>query len=58
MARQRGAAQLPHWSRLAIREFRGRGFNGQELTEAFHCSLGTIANVLSGKGRSFQPLSG
>lgn len=58
MARHRGGSQLPHWSRLAIREFRSRGLDRQELSEAFCCSPGTIANVLSGKGLGFRPMSG
>jgi hypothetical protein len=58
MARQRGTAQLPHWSRLAIRHFRKQGVNRRDLSEAFCCSRGTIANVLSGKGKCYQPLSG
>ncbi len=58
MARQRGTAQLPHWSRLAIRHFRKQGVNRQDLSEAFCCSRGTIANVLSGKGKGYRPLSG
>ena len=58
MARRRGGSQLPHWSRLAIREFRSRGLDRQELSEAFCCSPGTIANVLSGKGMGFRPMSG
>ena len=58
MAKRRGGSQLPHWSRLAIREFRSRGLDRQELSEAFCCSTGTIANVLSGKGVGFRPMSG
>jgi hypothetical protein len=58
MARHRGGSQLPHWSRLAIREFKSRGLDRQELSEAFCCSPGTIANVLSGKGMGYRPMSG
>lgn len=58
MARQRGSAQLPHWSRLAIREYRRRDLKQDELAEAFCCSRRTVVNVLRGAGRSYRSLSG
>lgn len=58
MARVRGKAQLPYWSRLAIGEYRKRGFNRREIATAFRCSPGTVANVLQGKGRGYKALSG
>lgn len=58
MAQARGPSQLPYWSRLAIGEFRKRGLTRSELASAFHCSRGTIANVLNGRGQGFDILSG
>jgi len=58
MAQQRGAAQLPHWSRLAICEYRERGLSRQEIAHAFRCSRGTVASVLQGKGQGYHALSG
>ena len=58
MARLRGSAQLPSWSRLAICEFRKRGFSRREIAAAFGCSLGTVANVLQGRGVSYAVFSG
>jgi hypothetical protein len=57
MAQMRGSAQLPFWSRLAISEYRKRGFSRSEIAAAFRCSLGTVANVLQGKGRAYGALS-
>lgn len=58
MAQRRGSAQLPHWSLLAIAEFRDRGFSRRELTVMFRCSPGTIANALHWRNRSYDPMSG
>lgn len=58
MARLRGKAQLPAWSRLAIGEYRNRGFTRREIAAAFRCSPGTVANVLQGKGTSYALFSG
>lgn len=58
MARVRGKAQLPAWSRLAIGEYRKRGFSRREIAKAFRCSPGTVANVLQGKGASYGLFSG
>lgn len=58
MARLRGKAQLPSWSRLAIGEFRKRGFTRREIAVAFRCSPGTVANVLQGKGTAYALFSG
>lgn len=58
MARVRGRAQLPAWSRLAIGEYRKRGFSRREIADAFRCSPGTVANVLQGKGTAFALFSG
>ncbi len=58
MARLRGKAQLPAWSRLAIGEYRNRGFTRREIAAAFHCSPGTVANVLQGKGSAYALFSG
>lgn len=58
MARLRGKAQLPSWSRLAIGEYRKRGFTRREIAAAFRCSPGTVANVLQGKGVSFALFTG
>lgn len=52
MARLRGTIQLPFWSRLAIYDYRKRGFSRREIAAAFRCSPGTVANVLQGKGRA------
>ena len=58
MAQCRGAAQLPHWSLLAICEFRERGFSRRQIASDFRCSLGTVAHALQFRNRSFEPLSG
>ncbi len=58
MARLRGKAQLPAWSRLAIGEYRKRGFTRREIAAAFRCSPGTVANVLQGKGSAYALFSG
>lgn len=58
MARLRGGAQLPAWSRLAMGEYRKRGFSRREIAAAFRCSPGTVANVLQGKGTSYALFSG
>lgn len=58
MAVLRGAGQLPAWSRLAISEYRKRGFTRKEIAAAFRCSPGTVANVLQGKGSAYASFSG
>lgn len=58
MARIRGKTQLPSWSRLAIGEYRKRGFTRREIATAFRCSPGTVANVLQGKGSAYALFSG
>ncbi len=58
MARVRGKAQLPAWSRLAIGEYRKRGFSRREIASAFRCSPGTVANVLQSKGWAYALFSG
>ena len=58
MAQCRGAAQLPHWSLLAICEFRERGLSRRQIASDFRCSLGTVAHTLQFRNRSYEPLSG
>lgn len=58
MARLRGKAQLPAWSRMAIAEFRHRGVPRRAIAAAFRCSPGTVANVLQGKGSTYALFSG
>lgn len=58
MAQARGPAQLPFWSRQAIRDLSKRGWSRRELATAFQCAPGTIANVLQSKGSSWAPFSG
>ena len=58
MARLRGRAQLPHWSLLAICEFRERGFSRRLIASDFRCSLGTVAHALQFRNQSYEPLSG
>lgn len=58
MAQLRGSSQLPSWSRLAIGEFRKRGCSRREIAEAFGCSVGTVTNVLQGKGTTYELFSG
>lgn len=58
MAQLRRGAQLPSWSRLAIYDYRRRGFSRREIAAAFRCSLGTVANVLQGKGTVYALFSG
>lgn len=42
MARLRGSCQMPFWSRLAILEYRKRGFSAREIAAAFGCSPRTV----------------
>lgn len=58
MARLRGTAQLPFWSRLAIGEYSKRGVSRREIAAAFRCSPGTVANILQGKGQGYGSLTG
>lgn len=58
MARIRGTAQLPYWARLAILEYRKRGFRLEQIAAMFCCSRGTVANVLHGKSRGYEVFSG
>ena len=58
MARLRGRAQLPHFSVLAICEFRERGYSRRDIAAAFRCSPGTVAHALQFRNRSYEPLSG
>jgi len=58
MARVRGKAQLPYWSRLAMFEYRKRGYSRRQIADAFRCSPSTVANVLQGKGSAYGALSG
>lgn len=58
MARLRGRAQLPHFSLLAICEFRERGLSRRQIASDFRCSPGTVAHALQFRNRSYEPLSG
>lgn len=58
MAQRRGRAQLPFWSRLAMFDYRKRGLSRREIARNFCCSTATVTNVLQGKGRGYDPLTG
>lgn len=58
MALLRGSAQLPHFSLLAICEFRERGLSRRQIASDFRCSPGTVAHALQFRNRSYEPLSG
>jgi len=58
MAQLRGRSQMPYWSRLAICEYRKRGYSRRDIASAFRCSLGTVANILRGSGTGYGILSG
>lgn len=58
MARLRGRAQLPHFSLLAICEFRERGLSRRQIASDFRCSPGTVAHALQFRNRSYEALSG
>lgn len=58
MAHARGGAQLTAWSRLAMGDYRRRGFSRREIAVAFRCSPSTVANVLQGKGTTYALFSG
>ena len=58
MARLRGRAQLPHFSLLAICEFREKGHSRRQIAADFRCSTGTVAHALQFRNRSYEPLSG
>lgn len=46
MARIRGPTQMPFWSRLAIVEYRKRGYGVTEIANAFRCAPRTVGNVV------------
>jgi len=50
MAQMRGRAQLPYWSRIAMFEFRKRGYSRGWIARTFQCSSRTVTNVLQGRG--------
>lgn len=54
MAQLRGRCQLPFWSRLAIVEYRKRGYSIPAIADAFRCSLRTVVNAI-GRGMFFSP---
>ena len=58
MAQVRGDAQMPHWSRLSIRDFRKAGWKITRIAEEFRCSPGTVHNILAGKGTGYASFSG
>ena len=58
MARVRGRAQLPSWSKLAICEYQKRGYSCPDIAAAFCCSKSTVANVLQGRRSTFDLFSG
>ena len=58
MAQVRGDAQMPHWSRLAIRDFRKAGWKIARIAEEFCCSSGTVQHVIQGKGQGYAVFSG
>ena len=58
MAQLRGRSQLPYWSRLAMFDYRKRGWSQKDLAEAFRCSRGTVGNILRHAGMTYDPLSG
>ena len=58
MAQQRGSAQLPYWSILAMAEYYSRGFSRQEIARAFCCSKGTVARALQWKATGYEPITG
>ena len=58
MARLRGTAQLPYWSRVSVIQHRKQGRSRCELAALFRCGVGTINNVLQCKGSSWAPFSG
>ena len=58
MARLRGRAQLPHFSLMAICQFRERGLSRRQIASDFRCSPGTVAHALQFRNRSYEPLSG
>jgi hypothetical protein len=46
MARIRGRAQMPYWSRVAVVEYRKRGYGLAEIARAFRCATRTITNII------------
>lgn len=58
MARLRGRAHLPYWSRLAICEWRKSGVPRKRIAETFNCSLSTVGNVLAGGAGGYEAMSG
>jgi hypothetical protein len=46
MARLRKQCQLPFWSRLAIVEYRKKGYTIPAIAAAFRCSPRTVTNVI------------
>jgi hypothetical protein len=46
MARVRGASQMPFWSRLAVVEYRKRGYKLTEIAGAFQCAPRTVSYIV------------
>lgn len=58
MARRRGRAQLPYWSRLAVCECMQIHRSATTVAGMFGCSKRTIYNVQRGSCLTYHPLTG
>jgi hypothetical protein len=58
MAQQRGRAQLPYWSRLAICEYLEIHRSATAVAKVFACSRRTIYNVQRRACLAYHPLTG
>jgi hypothetical protein len=47
MARLRGPCQMPYWSRIAILDYRKRGWSVAEIARAFQCSRRTTHYLMT-----------
>jgi len=58
MAQLRGGGQLPFWSKLAIGEYRNRGYSCRAIAKMFCCSERTVRNVTGRKWRDYSTCGG
>ena len=57
MAKRRGGAHMPFWSRLAICEYLQIHGNTSRVAQMFLCSTRTVNNVVAGRYFGYEPLS-
>lgn len=58
LARRRGNGQLPYWSRLAVLDYRKRGYSRAELAAIFRCGEKTVSRILNHQGWRHEWVTG